>query len=572
MKNILFLLLFLTSSLLAKSQVFEVFSSDSTCNCSNDVRLLNIGMLPSQDQILKIDQLKNEINEATTTINSSTKKDTIEIAGNYVITKQGKRNNILRDEIKLKNDKILEIEKSFLSGFNKVTLVNTNLLPNKAKTKNYSVMLNRPVGKDIFKRIYRAGRYGESLYIYSYSTNDNAPIDFSNLNAIFTVKSNDSQDNEFIIFTDQNEKELYAMRFDWWNYYSKMSGKLHLVGYETKKYEKEGSDRFDLEKIKLTTNLFFTLSMDSNSFNQLKKNLHESPKNSYSIRSEKYDLLYQGGTNFIVNSREKIKVWYLKSNNYTENFMRNFASDIYNQDGLNYQKEIDSIPRDYINKDFWLNLIKTDSMMQTQIVSSDIPIPIISSPDRQSWLANTSLLGFAGSHHGRNGRLEFFSIPEMKEYLNEKSFLNPSDLNPNYTNLRYYNNLFKLSPLVSLTKETLQEKFACAIQNIICEYIAQTEQFKINADLRENAEKEKAIFRQNLISKYGQKYTDEAQNGNIIVGMPQELLPIPLRVWSITSKEDFSNGYKIWCKFRLDTSKRLLVVVRDGKVTRVSTW
>ena len=129
-----------------------------------------------------------------------------------------------------------------------------------------------------------------------------------------------------------------------------------------------------------------------------------------------------------------------------------------------------------------------------------------------------------------------------------------------------------MSPLVSLTKETLQEKFACVIQNIICEYIAQTEQFKINADLRENAEKEKAIFRQNLISKYGQKYTDEAQNGNIIVGMPQELLPIPLRVWSITSKEDFSNGYKIWCKFRLDTSKRLLVVVRDGKVTRVSTW
>ena len=43
-------------------------------------------------------------------------------------------------------------------------------------------------------------------------------------------------------------------------------------------------------------------------------------------------------------------------------------------------------------------------------------------------------------------------------------------------------------------------------------------------------------------------------------------------VWSIKSRGNFSNGYKLWCKFRLDTSKRLLVVVRDGKVTRVSTW
>jgi hypothetical protein len=76
--------------------------------------------------------------------------------------------------------------------------------------------------------------------------------------------------------------------------------------------------------------------------------------------------------------------------------------------------------------------------------------------------------------------------------------------------------------------------------------------------------------KQIIINKYGAKYTNEALNGNIIVGMPEGLLPIPLRLWEITSRSRWNKGYKIYCKSLLDSSVRLSVHVQNGKVTYVS--
>ena len=209
--------------------------------------------------------------------------------------------------------------------------------------------------------------------------------------------------------------------------------------------------------------------------------------------------------------------------------------------------------------------------MQSHIVSDKIQLPMLFGKFKNSFISSNSY-AFAKTQNGRNGRLEYFQIPSLKVTNYSESFMGQNDLNPDYINLRYYNNISKLSPLVSLKKETVEEKIACVIQNIICEYIARIDILKENLEEAKKEEKQRAEFRQKLISKYGKKYTDEAQNGNIVVGMPEGLLPIPLRVWSIKSRDNFLNGYKLWCKFRLDTSKRLLVVVRDGKVTRVSTW
>lgn len=73
-----------------------------------------------------------------------------------------------------------------------------------------------------------------------------------------------------------------------------------------------------------------------------------------------------------------------------------------------------------------------------------------------------------------------------------------------------------------------------------------------------------------LYSKYGKKYVDIALEGNIVVGMPEGLLPAPLRLWQITSRTKWKNGYRIYCTSMLNSSSKLSVYVQNGKVTLVS--
>lgn len=73
-----------------------------------------------------------------------------------------------------------------------------------------------------------------------------------------------------------------------------------------------------------------------------------------------------------------------------------------------------------------------------------------------------------------------------------------------------------------------------------------------------------------LYSKYGKKYVDIALEGNIVVGMPEGLLPAPLRLWQITSRTKWKNGYRIYCTSMLNSSSKLSVYVQNGKVTMVS--
>ena len=93
---------------------------------------------------------------------------------------------------------------------------------------------------------------------------------------------------------------------------------------------------------------------------------------------------------------------------------------------------------------------------------------------------------------------------------------------------------------------------------------------EINKNDKERKEKEQ--FQKDLIKKFGKKYVEEAQNGNIVVGMPEELLSIPLRVWNIKSSNQWERGYRIFCSYKFDTSKKLIVYVYDGKVRSLSTW
>tara|TARA_B100000768_G_C11263263_1_gene369808 strand:+ start:293 stop:2014 length:1722 start_codon:yes stop_codon:yes gene_type:complete len=91
-----------------------------------------------------------------------------------------------------------------------------------------------------------------------------------------------------------------------------------------------------------------------------------------------------------------------------------------------------------------------------------------------------------------------------------------------------------------------------------------------------NSEKKKKEKEQQylnaLAKEYGLKYAKAAVVGDIIIGMPEDLLTIPLRAWNIKSNTQWKKGYRIYCTFKFNTSKKLIVYVYDGKVASISNW
>lgn len=79
-------------------------------------------------------------------------------------------------------------------------------------------------------------------------------------------------------------------------------------------------------------------------------------------------------------------------------------------------------------------------------------------------------------------------------------------------------------------------------------------------------------FISDMTKKYGKKYVDDAMNGDITMGMPEELLGIPLRNWVIKSRDEFPNGYNLYCNFSFNTARKLLITVKNKKVARISNW
>ena len=75
-----------------------------------------------------------------------------------------------------------------------------------------------------------------------------------------------------------------------------------------------------------------------------------------------------------------------------------------------------------------------------------------------------------------------------------------------------------------------------------------------------------------LEAKYGKKYVDAAMGGNILVGMPEDLLEFPLRLWSVDRKTMSNGTQTYYFTSKLDSSTKLSVSVKSGKVTNVYTW
>tara|TARA_B110000459_G_C16622175_1_gene502431 strand:- start:299 stop:1921 length:1623 start_codon:yes stop_codon:yes gene_type:complete len=117
----------------------------------------------------------------------------------------------------------------------------------------------------------------------------------------------------------------------------------------------------------------------------------------------------------------------------------------------------------------------------------------------------------------------------------------------------------------SVNPENIREELINSLTQIFCE--------KSGVDNYEKEEKEKEKkYRNDLAEKYGLKYAEAALEGDIIIGMPEDLLTIPLRAWNIDSHSEWENGYLIYCKFKFDTSKRIKIIIRNGKVSEISQW
>ena len=109
------------------------------------------------------------------------------------------------------------------------------------------------------------------------------------------------------------------------------------------------------------------------------------------------------------------------------------------------------------------------------------------------------------------------------------------------------------------------------VEDLWLKSVAQFNFLEKNEKERREKEKNQKDY-DKYLKKFDQKYVDEAQNGNIVVGMPEGLLPIPLRVWNIKSNTQWSKGYRIYCSYKFDTSRKLIVYVYDGKVESISNW
>ena len=122
-----------------------------------------------------------------------------------------------------------------------------------------------------------------------------------------------------------------------------------------------------------------------------------------------------------------------------------------------------------------------------------------------------------------------------------------------------------ITGMVSTDKSTVIEKNSRLYFEETLDFVS-----SLKYDLEKNAKSE--AYKKELIKKYGSYFTEKALSGDIVVGMPEGLLPIPLQFWNIDDNITWNNGYKIYCRSIFGDSNRLSVVVSNGKVSSVSTW
>jgi len=93
------------------------------------------------------------------------------------------------------------------------------------------------------------------------------------------------------------------------------------------------------------------------------------------------------------------------------------------------------------------------------------------------------------------------------------------------------------------------------------------EQERLADEIKKETEELKVLY-----LKYEKKYVDAAKENKIIVGMHEDLIASPLKLWTLDSRSDFANGYSVFLISKADSNMHMHLTVRDGVVTYIGDW
>jgi hypothetical protein len=548
--------LFIFSNLLALGLAYsQSFTSNSVCNCIDDVKNLQFGRLstPAQDELIV--GLDAKILEAQQLIDSSTKKDSIKLNGNIILTKQGKRNAQLREQIILVEAEKSKIRQNITSDYEQVEFSNS-------KIDSFEINFEGKILDEFIAMVQKAGKLDDKLFINMTGQKLSRDlVDFSILHPRFLVKRmNWSTDKFFVVFSDTQNKQLFALTYESWDYLAKASKRKTVLGTEVQDVEViEFDDEFGIAPYqKITSELVFYVvddkqaNIDWYKLNYSKEKRLDADNITLIFKDNDLDFKSMGSTGngniaIYAANDSAVSVWGLENNSLIESFISKYtpADFITLEGGLNYSLNIDEFPKEFYTVDFWRNKIKTDSILQ-------------------GCFDTARIFNIAFNHDDSK---PIFAIESTNKDYTLIAY-EESDLNSNYILTK----LNDFPAFYSLDKEGVEKKIAYAIQNIMTRHAHMSKLRKESIEAHEAEEAERAKFKQELIKKYGAKYTEAALNGDIIVGMPDALLQIPLRVWSIDANKQWGGGYRIYCHSKINTANKLLVTVQNGKVISVAGW
>lgn len=120
--------------------------------------------------------------------------------------------------------------------------------------------------------------------------------------------------------------------------------------------------------------------------------------------------------------------------------------------------------------------------------------------------------------------------------------------------------------------ESISDNVAEINENIAYHCIERMYEIKNELSAAQNQVESDQKAVKELEVKYGKKYVDAAMSGNILVGMPEDILEFPLRLWSVDRKTMSNGTQTYYFTSKLDSSTKLSVSVKSGKVTNVYTW
>jgi hypothetical protein len=222
----------------------------------------------------------------------------------------------------------------------------------------------------------------------------------------------------------------------------------------------------------------------------------------------------------------------------------------------------------FFDFNFWLDQSKNSLkivVIEKNLFKIDYDLKFPNSILIQSFLNNNKIYDRGSDFFELNSRISEAKKMFTRIDQNTIQFQSESNIDTRIDEYPYNENkpILFFDKLTSQNKEQVYEQYALELFAYFIERCNCSQE-----KIADNAEELK--IKKTLYLKYGQKYVDAALEGNIIVGMPDDLLDIPLKLWAIDRRSQVAGGYILFCHSLLNTSKRLTIKVLNKKVIYIN--